>query len=127
MNALSLPQAAEPLLLSFSVAFTHPTFNRFLLLAIGAVLSRDRQTITRLIWTMRAVVTGHASSFHRVFSRAVWALRSEISRNTLLLVWPACAGDRYIFRCPLLPLSSELHRLPIQPVSVYYQLRARRT
>lgn len=69
MDPLSLPQAAEPLLLSLSVAFTQPTFQRFLLLAVGAILSRDRQTITHLLWTMRAVVAGHSSSFHRVFGK----------------------------------------------------------
>ena len=36
---LSLPSAAEPLLMSFSIAFTEPTFQRILPLSIGAILT----------------------------------------------------------------------------------------
>ena len=35
---LSLPSAAEPLLMSFSIAFTQPTFQRILRLGVGAIL-----------------------------------------------------------------------------------------
>ena len=71
---ISLPSAAEPLLMSLSVAFTEPTFQRFLLLCVGAILTMGRHTITGLLWTMRTMVRGHPSSYHRVFSRAVWSL-----------------------------------------------------
>ena len=71
---ISLPSAAEPLLMSLSVAFTEPTFQRFLLLCVGAILTMGRRTITSLLWTMRTMVRGHPSSYHRVFSRAVWSL-----------------------------------------------------
>jgi hypothetical protein len=37
---LLLPHAAEPLLNAFSVAFIHATFQRALLLIIGAILTR---------------------------------------------------------------------------------------
>jgi len=71
---LSIPSAAEPLFMSFSIAFTRPTFQRILRLAIGAILTRGRRTITAALWTMRGLVTGHPSTYHRVFSRAVWSL-----------------------------------------------------
>jgi len=69
-----LPQVAEPLLMSFSIAFTQPTFNRILPLLVGAVLTRGRRTITAILWTIRGLVPGHISDYHRVFSRAPWLL-----------------------------------------------------
>ena len=67
-----LPSVAEPLVMSLSIAFTQPTFNRILPLLVGAVLTKGRRTITSILWTMRGLVPGHISSYHRVFSRAPW-------------------------------------------------------
>jgi len=71
---LCLPSAAEPLLMSLSVAFTQPTFQRIVSLLVGAVLTTGRRTVTGVLWTMRGVIGGHHSDYHRVFSRAVWSL-----------------------------------------------------
>jgi len=71
---LPLPQVAEPLLMNLSIAFTEPTFNRILPLLVGAVLTRGRRTITAILWTMRGLVPGHVTNYHRVFSRAPWSL-----------------------------------------------------
>ena len=71
---LSLPSAAEPLFLKLSVAFTRPTFQRILPLCVGAILAMGQRTVTALLWTMRGLVPGHPSTYHRVFSRAVWSL-----------------------------------------------------
>jgi len=65
---LSIPSAAEPILMSLSIAFTQPTFQRILPLTVG------RRTITAVLWTMRGLLSGHPSTYHRVFSRAVWSL-----------------------------------------------------
>jgi hypothetical protein len=71
---LTIPSAAENLFLQFSIAFTQPTFQRILPLAIGAIITTGRRTVTAVLWTMRAVVDGHCSTYHRVFSRASWSL-----------------------------------------------------
>ena len=71
---LSLPSAAEPLLMRLSVAFTNPTFQRIIPLCVGAILTLGRRTVTAVLWTMCGVVRGHPSTYHRVFSRAVWSL-----------------------------------------------------
>ena len=71
---LSIPSAAEAILMSLSVAFTRPTFQRIVPLAIGAILVMGRRTVTAVLWTMRGVIGGHPSTYHRVFSRAVWSL-----------------------------------------------------
>ena len=70
---LSLPSAAEPLLMSLSVAFTQPTFQRMIPLVVGAILTMGRHTVTGVLWTMRGVLGGHPSTYHRVFSRAAWS------------------------------------------------------
>ena len=70
----NLPSAAEPLFMSFSIAFTQPTFQRILPLAVGAILTTGRRTVSGVLRTMRGMVSGHFSSYHRVFSRAVWSL-----------------------------------------------------
>ena len=71
---ISLPSVAEPLLRSFSIAFTEPTFQRSLVLLVGAILARDRRTITNLLWNAGTLATGDPTDYHRVFSRAPWSL-----------------------------------------------------
>jgi hypothetical protein len=71
---LSLPSAARSILMSFSVAFTQPTFRRVILLAVGAILTMRSRTVTAVLWTLRGIVCGHPSTYHRVFSRASWSL-----------------------------------------------------
>ncbi len=71
---LTIPSAAEQLFLQFSTAFTKPTFQRILPLAIGAIITIGRRTVTAVLWTMRSVIDGHCSTYHRIFSRARWSL-----------------------------------------------------
>jgi hypothetical protein len=71
---LSLPSAARPLLMSFSAAFTKPTFRRVLLLMAGAILTLGDRTVTGMLRALRGVAPGDASAYHRVFSRASWSL-----------------------------------------------------
>lgn len=71
---LSLPSAAEPLFMSLSIAFTQPTFERILPLAVGAILATGPRTITAALRTLGGLIRGDPSTYHRVFSRAVWSL-----------------------------------------------------
>ncbi|MHC4260257.1 MAG: IS701 family transposase [Planctomycetota bacterium] len=71
---LTIPSAAEELFVQFSPAFTKPTFHRIVPLAIGAIITMSRRTVTSILWTMRTVIEGHWSTYHRVFSRASWSL-----------------------------------------------------
>ena len=70
---LTLPPAAEPLIMSFYIAFTQPTFKRILPLIVGAILVVGRRTVTAVLRTMGPLAKGHFSSYHRVFSRAAWS------------------------------------------------------
>jgi hypothetical protein len=71
---LSLPKVAEPLLSRFSIAFTKPTFQRAMVLLVGFVLTAARRSVTRTLWTVRSLSSGHFGNYHRVFSRARWSL-----------------------------------------------------
>jgi hypothetical protein len=69
----SVPKAAEPLVSVFSVAFTARTFQRVLILILGAILSLRRRTVTALLQTVGPLAKGHWSDFHRVLCRASWS------------------------------------------------------
>ena len=68
-----VPKAAEPLVSAFSVAFTRPTFQRVIVLMIGAILSPRHRTVTAILRAVGRLADGHWSSFHRVLSRASWS------------------------------------------------------
>jgi len=69
-----IPSAVLPLLLQFSSAFSDPTALRFLVLMGAAILTTGRRTVSNLLRTVPAIVRGHPSSYHRVFSRRIWSL-----------------------------------------------------
>jgi hypothetical protein len=70
---LSVPKAAEPLVSAFSVAFTRPTFQRVLVLILGAILALRHRTITGMLRAIGPLAEGHWSDFHRVLCRRVWS------------------------------------------------------
>jgi hypothetical protein len=70
----TLPSAAEPLLVSFAGCFCEPTFQRFLRLVVGAIVTTGPRTVTNIVWSTRWIMPGHVSDYHRVLSRARWSL-----------------------------------------------------
>jgi hypothetical protein len=68
-----LPKAAEPLVSGFSVAFTRPTFQRVLVLMLGAILCLRQRTVTALLRAVGPLARGHWSDFHRVLCCRVWS------------------------------------------------------
>lgn len=82
---MRLPEFAVPVLTMFQPAFSTPTYHRFLVLLLGAIIRTGRQTITHLLRTVRPHANGHASSSHRVFSQRRWSTW-ELAR--LLLAVP---------------------------------------
>ena len=71
---IPIPRPAEPMVKSFSEAFTRPTYPRMVFLAVGLILTFGRRTVTGAWWALRGWAEGHSSTYHRVFSRAVWSL-----------------------------------------------------
>lgn len=92
---IHLPSVAEPLLMSFSIAFTQPTFQRALVLLVGAILAKGRRTITNLLWNVGDLAGGDPSDYHRVFSRAPWSLWT-LGRILAIAVIKLAAPDDWI-------------------------------
>ena len=88
---LFLPSSVEPIVMSFSAAFTEPTAARMVVLLVGMILARGRRTVTAMLRVMGAAAPGHFSDYHRVFSRAPWSpwsLAPILARLIIELVPP---------------------------------------
>jgi hypothetical protein len=103
----AIPPGIEPLVLSFSVAFTQPSFQRFTLVLVGAILTRGDRTLTRILQTMHGHLHGHASSYHRLFSRRVWSLW-PLARVLAAAVLECVPADRPV--CLAVDDTAEMHR-----------------
>jgi hypothetical protein len=65
-----LPHEASAVLLPFAPAFTAPTFDRFVLLALSALLTTGRRSVANLLRTVGGLARGHRTSYQRVLSCA---------------------------------------------------------
>jgi hypothetical protein len=70
---MNIPACAMPVLTMFRPAFSTPTYHRFCMLVLAAVLTTGRRTVTNLLRTVRGKTSGHMSSYHRVFSQRRWS------------------------------------------------------
>ena len=71
--SMSLPDFAVPVLTMLRPACMQPTYNRFLVLLLGALLVTGRCTITNILRIVRHQASGHLSSYHRVLSQRRWS------------------------------------------------------
>ena len=71
---MELTQSFLNLLQHFASVFTAPTFQTFLAICNGWVLSLRRRFITDVIFSGGNVAKGHWARFHRFFSDAAWNL-----------------------------------------------------
>ena len=71
-NHQQLPARARALFDPLAPAFSRPTYHRFVLLAVAAILTLGGHTICNLLRCLGALAPGHPSSYHRVFSRSPW-------------------------------------------------------
>jgi DDE superfamily endonuclease len=69
----ALPAEAAPLLLALQPAFTQPTWHRFTLLMVAAVLTTGRRTVANLLRTAGPLALGQKTSYQRVLSAASWS------------------------------------------------------
>ena len=60
------------LLHSFDPVFTAPTYQTFVIIVTGWILSQRRRYVTEVIFSSGHVGDGHWSRFHRFFSHATW-------------------------------------------------------
>jgi hypothetical protein len=83
---------ALPILSLFCPAFTPATFCRAQLLAVAAILTTGRRTVSNLLRTLGHLARGAPSSYHRVLSDARWSglrLAALLARFVLRRYWPA--------------------------------------
>ena len=71
---MELTSSFLQLLQHFVPVFTAPTFQTFLQIASGWILSHRHRYITDVIFSGGNVANGHWSRFHRFFSHAAWDL-----------------------------------------------------
>src|SRR5262245_4142421 len=69
-----LPQHAQSFFEAFAPAFRRPTFLRFALLALAALLTVGSRTVCNLLRTLGLLAPGDPSSYHRFFSCRRWSL-----------------------------------------------------
>jgi hypothetical protein len=91
---------ADVLLQAFAAAFTRPTYERFVVLLLAAILTTGCRTVLNLLRTVDPLAPGHPSSYHRVFSRrrcSLWRLGQALAGYILRRWVPAgpvaVAGD----------------------------------
>jgi hypothetical protein len=71
-----LPKTASALgglMAPFSVAFSRPTFQRVMVLMLGAILTLRQRTVTAMLRAAGPLAAGHWSDFHRVLCCRVWS------------------------------------------------------
>ena len=68
-TVMNIPDCAMSVLTELQHAFSTPTYHRFLVLVLAAILTMVRRTVTNLGRTAQYQVQGHVSSYHRVFSQ----------------------------------------------------------
>jgi hypothetical protein len=69
---MELTSSFADLLQQFSPVFTAPTYQTFVAIVAGWILSQRHRFITEVIFSSGHVGNGHWSRFHRFFSHAAW-------------------------------------------------------
>ena len=68
-----LPQPIHDLFGPLEPAFTRPTYRRFVLLALAAILTAGAHTVANLLRCLGPLAPGDPTSYHRFFSRNRWS------------------------------------------------------
>jgi hypothetical protein len=69
----AVPLTARSLFDSLAPGFTRPTFLRFVVLALAAILTLGGRNVCKLLRTLGVLAPGHPSSYHRFFSKRRWS------------------------------------------------------
>jgi hypothetical protein len=87
---MELTQSFVDLLQHFAIVFTTPTFQTFLQICHGWILSHRHRFITEVIFSGGNVGNGHWARFHRFFSDAAWDLDTLNMCLAMLVVKILC-------------------------------------
>ena len=83
---MELTHSFLALLQNFDPVFTAPTYQTFVAIVTGWILSQRHRYITEVIFSGGHVGDGHWSRFHRFFSQAAWDIDHLSLRLTKLVV-----------------------------------------
>jgi hypothetical protein len=87
-----VPAPVRDVLDPLAPAFTRPTYRRFVLLALAAILTVGAHTVANLLRTLGRLAPGESSSYHAFFSRdrwSTWALARRLAAIVLARFAPA--------------------------------------
>jgi DDE superfamily endonuclease/Archaeal putative transposase ISC1217 len=93
---LVIPSFAQPLLGQFAPVFLQPTYQRFLVLLVAAILTTGRRTVSNLLRSVPGLAPGDPSSYHRVFSRRRWS-SLQLARLLAKFLLDHFVGDGPVF------------------------------
>src|SRR5215218_3864971 len=93
---LVIPSFAQPLLGQFAPVFLQPTYQRFLVLLVAAILTTGRRTVSNLLRSVPGLAPGHPSSYHRVFSKRRWS-SLRLARLLAKFILDHFVGDGPVF------------------------------
>jgi hypothetical protein len=68
-----VPQAVQDVMVTLSPAFTKPTAGRMLAFTLATILTLGRRTVTATLIVACGLLTGHFTTYYRLFSRPVWS------------------------------------------------------
>jgi DDE superfamily endonuclease/Archaeal putative transposase ISC1217 len=68
------PSAIRHFVRAFAGVFTRPTYYRFFVLILAALLTTGNHTVLNLLRTLGTLAPGSPSSYHRIFSKRRWSL-----------------------------------------------------
>src|SRR5512135_121081 len=91
---MELTSSFVDLLPQFSPVFTAPTYQTFVAIVAGWVLSQRHRFITEVIFSSGHVGHGHGARFHRFFSHAAWDLDTlslSLARLVVTILAPGAA------------------------------------
>src|SRR3954449_1045457 len=74
-NHHRLPAPVHAVFEPLAPALTRPTYHRFVLLALAAILTVGGRTVANLLRYLGALAPGHPSSYHRLLSHRRWPSR----------------------------------------------------
>ena len=94
---MELTDSFLTLLQSFDPVFTAPTYQTFVVIITGWILSQRHRYVTEVIFSSGRVGDGHWSRFHRFFSHAAWDIDTFSMRLAKLVVTILAPGATFFW------------------------------
>ena len=94
---MELTDSFLTLIQSFDPVFTAPTYQTFVVIITGWILSQRHRYVTEVIFSSGHVGDGHWSRFHRFFSHAAWDIDTFSMRLAKLVVTILAPGATFFW------------------------------